>query len=533
MAASVDVPVLIVGAGPVGLALAIELGMRGVSAIVVEQGDGSIIDAKMFATGIRTVEFCRRWGVANRVRNWGFPEDFPLDNVWVTSLNGYELGRMRRPSIADTPPSQVSPEQYAHCPQFVFDAILVDKARTLPSIDLRYRHELLDFVDRGALVEATIRNHASGRTETLRANYLIGCDGFGSVVRKRLGIAMQGIPFIARSVNIMFSTPNLAAYHNKGNAGRYVLIGPEGNWASLVTADGRHRWRLMLRGSADFDVSNVEAKEVVRRAMGRDFDFEILMVTYWTRRRMVADRYRTGLVFMAGDAVVDLGWKLAAVLAGWGGPRLLDSYEAERRPIGIRQCDEAMANARRAVDATRHAAIEDDTLEATQLRAHLGGRLADANRAAWDEPDATHLGYRYDESPIIAPDGTPPPPEPSDPCHYDQTARPGARAPHVWLRDGRSAHDLFGLGFTLLRLGEHPPAADALISAVRGREVPLTDVRQTEPEIAALYERPLVLVRPDGHVAWRGDAMPEDPGYLADLVRGAASTDAKAGSGDA
>jgi hypothetical protein len=302
--------------------------------------------------------------------------------------------------------------------------------------------------------------------------------------------------------------------------------------------------------SEDFDVSNVEAQEMVRRAMGRDFDFEILTVTYWTRRRMVADNYRSGLVFMAGDAVhimppngglgmntgigdaVDLGWKLAAVLAGWGGPRLLDSYETERRPIGIRQCDEAMANARRAVDSTKHAAIEDNTPEAAQLRAQLGARLADANRAAWDEPDATHLGYRYDHSPIVASDGTPPPLEPSDPRHYHQTARPGARAPHVWLQDGRSTHDLFGLGFTLLRLGEHPPTADALIGAARRHQVPLTGVRRKEPEIAALYERPLVLVRPDGHVAWRGDAVPEDPSNLTDLVRGAASRDAKAGSAD-
>jgi len=550
VAASVDVPVLIVGAGPVGLALAIELGMRGVRAIVVEQGDGTIIDAKMFATGIRTVEFCRRWGVADRVRNWDFPRDFPFDNVWVTSLSGYELGRMARPSIADTPPSRVSPEQYAHCPQFVFDPILVDKVRTLPSVDLRYRNQLLDFADRGALLEARIRNHESGRDETLRASYLVGCDGFRSVVRKRLGIAMRGIPFIGHSVNIMFSTPNLAAYHDKGNAGRYVLIGPEGNWASLVAADGRHRWRLMLRGSENFDISNVDAEEMVRRAMGRDFDFEILTVTRWTRRRMVADRYRKGLVFMAGDAVhvmppngglgmntgigdaVDLGWKLAAVLTGWGGPRLLESYEAERRPAGIQQCDEAIANARRAIDATKHAAIEDDTQEAARLRGRLGTHLADANRAAWDEPDATHLGYRYDGSPIIAPDGTPPPAEPADRCHYDQTARPGARAPHAWLRDGRSTLDLFGRGFTLLRLGEHSPAADALAGAARARGVPLTEVRRKEPEIAALYGQPLVLVRPDGHVAWRGARVPADPGRLADLVRGAASMSAGDGPAD-
>jgi len=152
------VPVLIVGGGPVGLALAIELGTHGVACTLIEQGDGRIVDAKMFATGIRTVEFCRRWGIAQRVRDWGFPRDFPFDNVFVTSLAGYELARIRMPSIADTPPIAQSPENFAHCPQFVFDRILVDKVRELPTVTLRYNSRLQDFIQHPDHVEARLEN---------------------------------------------------------------------------------------------------------------------------------------------------------------------------------------------------------------------------------------------------------------------------------------------------------------------------------------------------------------------------------------
>ncbi|HKX37149.1 MAG TPA: FAD-dependent monooxygenase, partial [Burkholderiales bacterium] len=167
------VPVLIVGGGPVGLALAIELGSRGVACTLIEQGSGRIVDAKMFATGIRTVEFCRRWGIADRVRDWGFPRDFPFDNVFVTKLAGYELARIPMPSIADTPPIAQSPENFAHCPQFVFDRILADKARALASVSLRYNCRLASFDQTPGFVEVRLEGG-----ETLRAAYVVGCDGY-------------------------------------------------------------------------------------------------------------------------------------------------------------------------------------------------------------------------------------------------------------------------------------------------------------------------------------------------------------------
>ena len=252
----------------------------------------------------------------------------------------------------------------------------------------------------------------------MRAHYLVGCDGFGSTVRKALGIEMRGITMINRSINVMFRTPALWDAHDKGNAGRYVIIGPEGAWASLTPADGKERWRLMIHGEPDTDPETVDAAAEVRRAIGRDIDFRILKVGHWVRRRMVADQYGRGRVFLAGDAVhvmppngglgmntgigdaVDLGWKLAAAYHGWGGADLLESYEDERRPVGIRQCDEAMRNFERYGARKPVPHVTDETQQGKRVRARLGQRLASSNSLAWENPLNTHLGYRYDGSPI-------------------------------------------------------------------------------------------------------------------------------------
>lgn len=518
-----DTPVLIVGAGPVGLALAIELGWRGVPCTVIEQGDGRIVEAKMFATGIRTLEFCRRWGIAPRVRDWGFPRDFPFDNVFVTSLAGYELARIPMPSIAGTPAIEQSPENFAHCPQFVFDPILAERARSFTSVTFRYHTRLLDFQDNGEEVLARLDGG-----ETLRARYLVACDGYASTVRRQLGIEMQGDPLLNRAVNVMFTTPSLASLHDKGNAGRYVTIGTEGPWASLTAADGQRRWRLMMYQEG------LDPAEAVRRAVGRDFPFEILTVGIWSRRNLVAERYRKGRVFLAGDAVhvmppngglgmntgigdaVDLGWKLAGVLQGWGGEGLLSSYETERRLAGQRACQEAMKNFERITPRRHFPHIHEDSAAGRETRESLGKKLAVSMRNAWDNPLNTHLGYRYDGSPICIPDGTPPP-EPEDSRIYVQSSHPGGRAPHAWLDDGRSTLDLFGKGFTLLRFGASP---ENFSDEANKRHVPFEVVSVEDEKIARLYERNLVLVRPDGHVAWRGDVPPPDPGAVLDRARG-------------
>ena len=252
----------------------------------------------------------------------------------------------------------------------------------------------------------------------------------------------------------------------------------------------------------------------------------------WVRRELVADRYSSGRVFIAGDAAhltsptggfgmnmgiqdaVDLSWKLEALLKGWGGPRLLDSYETERRPVAIRNVREASGNLKRMLQPR----VAKPPLEAfapgaagDKARAEFGRAYTVMMKREWFSI-GIHLGYRYEGSPLIIPDGTPEPPD--EVMNYTPTARPGHRAPHAWLKDGRSTLDLFGRGFVLLRLGADPPDADNLIAAAQNLQLPLEIIAIADPAIAALYENKLVLVRPDGHVCWRGDALPPNPDGL-------------------
>ncbi len=530
-------PVLIVGAGPVGLALAGDLGWRGRRCVVVEQSDGSIYQPRMDFVGVRTMEFCRRWGLVDAVEHSPYPRDYPQDNMYLTSLDGYELGRERFPSMQDEVLPPQSPQHRERCPQNMFDPILRQYCESLPSVTLRYRTRLLGFTQDAAGVTAELEDAETGKRETLRALYLAAADGAASKVREALGIAMHGKPVITYTTNVIFRCPNLVSLHDKGKGYRHIFVGPEGTWGTIVAINGRDQWRMSIIGSEEKkDVTTEDIRAAIRRAAGFDFDYEILTVLPWVRRELVAEHFGKGRVFLLGDAVhlmsptggfgmntgiqdaVDLSWKLDGALAGWAGPRLLGSYEIERRPVGLRNVAEASGNLGRMRSPGRNAALLDPTPEGEALRQQLGREFTAAMTREWHTL-GIHLGYRYDDSPICWPDGTPLPA--LEIMTYTQTARPGARAPHVWLKDGRSTLDLFGRGFVLLRIGKDAPAADALLQAAAQRGVPLGQVALDEPEVASVYERKLVLVRPDGHVAWRDDRMPPDPIRLIDCIRGA------------
>jgi hypothetical protein len=216
---------------------------------------------------------------------------------------------------------------------------------------------------------------------------------------------------------------------------------------------------------------------------------------------------------------VNLGWKLEAMLAGWGGPQLLDSYTVEQKQVAIRNAGFSTHNYNLWLGLRQICGpILDETPVGERVRREVGVKLKEALVDEW-ECLGVQLGYRYEDSPICIPDGTPPVQDPI--TRVIQTARPGARAPHAWLPDGRSTLDLFGRGFVLLRLGANPPAADAIVAAARTRGVPLSMIDLPSEEIAALYQAKLVLVRPDGHSAWRADMAPGNAGALIDAVRGA------------
>ncbi|MET0631945.1 MAG: FAD-dependent monooxygenase [Xanthobacteraceae bacterium] len=531
-----DTPVLIVGGGPIGLALAADLGRRDIAAVLVERNDNRLGPAKMLEVSVRTMEFCRQLGIAEKVRNWGFPLDWPLDSAFVTDLAGYEIGRVRTPALGLAADSPFSPERGRPCPQTWFDPILQDCARSYPQIELRHQVALESFTQDPGGVTATLRDQRSGATETLRAGYLVGCDGFASTVRERLGIAIRGEPHLDWSMTVYLRIPDLFAFCDKEKAFRYVFVGPEGTWSFLSIVDGKDLWRLQFVDVDPRRLQSMDIPALVRRCMGRDIPYRIEDKSLWERKRTVAERFSEGRVLLAGDAAhahppngglgmntgiqdaFDLGWKLAASLQGWGGTALLDSYDRERRPASARAAAMSLSNYRRLRSAAPHAEICAPTPAGEAARREVGARLEEENEKSW-HPVGVHLGYIYHPSPIVVPDGTRQPAD--DTIGYAPTAFPGARAPHAWLGDGRSILDLFGAGFVLLAFADVPTAALERAAAARG--VPLAVHRIAEREIAALYGRKRVLVRPDGHVAWRGDRPPQDAPALIDTVRGAPS----------
>ena len=504
--------------------------------LLVDQEDGVSRYAKILRINVRTMELCRSLGVSRQVID-AFPADFPLDNVFVTSLTGYELARAPLASMGERRPSPFSPEFQVHCPQSMFDPILRELARSLAPVTLRFNTRLETFEQDDSGVKATVRDASSGATETIHADYLVGCDGTSSAVRERLGIRMQGKWVIDHSLSIEFSTPSLAAIHDKGDAGRYVCIGPEGTWCTFMAVNGTDRWRVLLYRSDEEDVKKIDPHAVVRRIAGRDFEFTVESAKPWTRRAVVAERFRDRRVFLAGDAAhthppnggfgmntgvadsANLGWKLAAVLEGWASPRLLDSYEIERQPAARRVMAEAMQELERLVSGTTFPDIEAATPAGEAIRAKLGARLGGefSGVRGWDRL-GVHLGDIYWPSPIVVDDGTPMPVD--DTWGYTPTSRPGARAPHAWLADGRSILDLFGRSHVLLRLGARPVDASSLVAAAAKRRMPLEVHDISDSAIAELYGSRLVLVRPDGHVAWRGDSAPLDVNAVIDRLLG-------------
>ena len=538
LAGEYAVPVLICGGGPVGLALAAELGFQRVNCVLVEQGDGGVPVPKMSQLTTRTMEFCRRWGIAEQVKKAGWPENHPCDFVYATSLTGYELYRQKSPSYAQRPQLGYSPEGPRHCPQIFFDPVLLEHVSWLPTITLRHRTRMDSFVEESDGVAVNLTDLESGEMETIRTCYLVGCDGFDGLTRKALGIEYGGEGVLSFSVSIFFRSAELATLHDKGWARFFRLIDASGHWGDLVSIDGRELWRLTeLRINCDADISSFDVESCLRKAMGANFSYEVLSVLPWKRRGLVARRYGRGRVFLAGDAVhqssptsglgmntglgdaVDLGWKLAAIIEGWGGEMLLESYGAERMPVGMASVADSDRTYHETTLLCGGSAITQCSAEGERQRRRFAEDLLGRTQGKSDPTsENVKLGYCYDNSPIIRSDGTSGPPR--DVWDFVPSARPGSRAPHAWVGENRSLLDLFGHGFVLLRFGADPVSVEPLARAAAARAVPLQVVDITNPDIERLYERKLVLVRPDGHVAWRGDDCPANALTLMDVVRG-------------
>lgn len=524
-----------------GLSLALELGWRGISCTLIEQSDGSVPTPKMNEVNTRTMEFCRRWGIAEEVLNCPFPDDFPMDVVVATKLGGHELGRIERPSRREQRPGPLSPMGLQVCPQHWFDPILRRSASGYRDVTMLHRHRLESFEEIADGVEAQVTDLVSGERKLIRSQYLVGADGAASGVRRALGIGLVGPDVLSHSMHLFFRLPDLFGKLGIRKGTFYAVVDREGYWGNVRIVDpAAGLWRILFDVAPEVTVDDIDRDAWLKRAFARPLDVEWTGTSKWTRRGVVAERFSRGRVFLTGDAVhqvsptgalgmntgiadaVDLGWKLAATLSGWGGASLLDSYDADRRPAGARnvrmatQFYEGQAKFQQTLDA-----IEDETAEGQALRDRVGSEVTQHVSRVF-RTMGLQIGYRYEGSPICEPDGAPEPPD--SPSEYIATSRPGARAPHVALSGGRSTLDLFGRGFVLLdlRSGDSGDAGlPAMEAAAAAKNVPLSVVRLEDPAVRSIYQRNYVLVRPDGHVAWRDEHLPGNPGNLLDRVRGA------------
>lgn len=533
---AIETPILIAGAGPVGLALAADLGRRGVPCLVVEQGDGPADHPRATALNARSMEFMRRFGVADAIRRAGMPEDFPHTALYCTSLTGFEIARIERPHHGGHGPSADSPERAQRCNQIWLDPILRDLAAGYGSVSIRYRCRFETATDHGDHILATVHDLANDERLTIAAGHLIDCTGGHSPIRRALAIGMSGSNYLGYFLSVFVRAPELWTHHAMGKAALINFVEPNGLWRNLVSLNGRDYYRFGIRGKGFYDAPEaVDVERLFNEVIGKTVPHEIISVRRWTARNVVADHYRVGRIFLAGDAAhlnhpaaglgmntglgdaIDLGWKLAAVHDGWAGGALLDSYEIERRPVGQRNVGHADASHSNDREQRPPPDIADDTPQGAHARQALGAAIA-TSQTRKVITDGLALGYRYDPSPIVWPDDTPAPED--SVTDYHPTARPGSRAPHAFLSTDRSVLDLFGRGFALLRLGAKAPDGASIERAFAQRNVPLTVKTIDSPKVAPLYERALVLVRPDGHVAWRDDSPPADPLALADHVRG-------------
>lgn len=543
----IDVPVLVVGGGPVGLTLGMDLAWRGGSCMVVEERTGPTEHPKATLLGARSMELYRRWGIDGAIYAAALPEEHAYHIIFATSLAGRELHRFQSPSIRETrtrDPAALrrfrelnwSPYGKTQIGQQVLEPVLLEHARTLPGLELRHGWRCTGFVQHPTHVEASLAEVSGGRTRTVRAGYLVGCDGGTSAIRRALGIRMNGRGKMRANVSFFFRSREFLQTHGLGIANLYFVFMPD-SFGVFTAIDGRELWNFQYYFlDPAKQTEQLDPQAILFRAMGRPFAFELLQVTHWNHHQSVARRWRDGRVFLAGDAAhlfaptggvgmntgigdaIDLSWKLDATLNGWGGSELLDSYEIERKPIAIRNSLISATNSDKidmVMDETP-VGIDAGDAAGVALRSQLTRKIRWLSRQF--NSAGTHLGYRYVDSPVIVPDGTPEPPD--DPSQVVPTSWPGSRAPHGWMDDGRTTLDLFGRDFVLLHAGLLPLDAERWSQAAKTVGLPLQNVELLQPDLVRLFERQLVLVRPDGHVAWRGDATPADPAAILDIVRG-------------
>jgi 2-polyprenyl-6-methoxyphenol hydroxylase-like FAD-dependent oxidoreductase len=542
---TIEADVLVVGAGPVGLTLAIALAQRNVKVLLVERRDGSEpAEVKVNHISARSMEIFRRLGVARKLRECGLPADFPNDVAYRTTTTGLEIWRTQIPCRRDRYTSSIGPDTMWPTPepahranQMYFEPVLREWALASDGIDYLSGVEVTSLTAEGDGALAEGRHLESGDAFTIRARFAVGCDGPRSTIRHLIGAKLEGSDLVSRTQSTYIHAPSLLGMLRHQPAWITHSQNPR-RCGSIFAIDGRTTWVVhnpLVEGE-EFDT--LDRHGCIRLILGVDesFSYEVLGGHDWIARRLVADKFREGPIFLCGDAahlwgatagyamnagIADadcLAWMLAARVAGWGGDTLLDAYELERKPITeqVAAISTSMRLRRIRRNSDIPAEIEDETPRGREIRARLGDMNRESSLGHYC-PGGLNFGYYYDSSPVIVYDGDT---APAYTAHeFTQSTVPGCRLPHCWLPDGGSIYDALGNGFALLR---SDPGIDtaALEDAAARQGLPLTVVDLDENS-ALSYDHKLVLARPDRHVAWRGDSAPERPDAIVAAVRGA------------
>jgi 2-polyprenyl-6-methoxyphenol hydroxylase-like FAD-dependent oxidoreductase len=528
------VDVVIAGGGPVGLATAIELGRRGVSCNVIEPRTAvSRARPRCKTLNVRTMEHLHRWGIAGRVRAAApLSPEWSSELVWCTTMTGFELSRFRG-VFGLVPDGDRYGQLGQQSPQFVLEEVLREVVAELPGCDLELGSRVTGLEQDDSEVRVTVTSEAGERVTS--AKYLVGADGPRSAIREAIGARYIGQAASRPNFGLTFRAPELWDRVAHGPALQYWIVNPFAP-SAIGPQDLEGVWWAGFLG-VDEERGNRDAEKLVTLAIGQSTPIEILSTDPWTAHMQLVDKVREGRVFLAGDAAhlnppfgghglnlgigdaVDLGWKLAAVLKGWGGPGLLDSYEAERRPVHAQVIAEAEANMTTLPAELANPNIATNGASGEAARKAAGARIQETKAREFLAVDFV-LGLGYPTSPIVVRGDVP-----------EQGATPGYRLPHC-RSAGISIFDRLGENLTLLVLrSDVGDSVERCLEACNDLDVPLSVVDLAAEDLSERYGAPLILVRPDQHVAWCGDELPEDAHSLLNVVRGGAAQQSGAQSG--
>jgi 2-polyprenyl-6-methoxyphenol hydroxylase-like FAD-dependent oxidoreductase len=535
--------VVIAGGGPVGMVLALELSLHGVKSTLVEQAPNTTMFPKMDLTNARSMELLDRIGLADEVRSVGVAPEHSFDVIFCSSLAGHEVGRWHYPSVdemrewmARTNDGTAPAQAWQRATQIEVEKVLMQRCLADDNIEVLRPWRVGEIAQDDDGVDVTITSPVGAADVTLRADYLVGCDGAGSRVRRAMGLTMEGERGVVTFCQVHFKSRDRETLHRHGQFWHAFFVG--GGVGAIIAQDEEDTWTLQTTAIMNgVQTEDIDKQQLLDQVCGRHLEIdEVMQSSVWQANVLVADHYRQGRLFVAGDAAhefiptggyglntgfadaVNLGWKLAAVVHGFGGEALLDSYEIERRPVAITGRDWSFRHLGIHINAqglAKPELIDAEGPEGDTHRAELAEYFTNntGEHGSW----GVEMGYRYDGSPVVVDDGQDRPE--FDGARYVSTTTPGARAPHVTLTDGGSPLDSFRKGFTLVAFsGESTLNAFAEAAAEVG--VPLTVLALEDENVRKIYERDYVLVRPDGHVAWRGNALPEDAGALLAQVTG-------------